>query len=302
VTSPVFGLLSYPGIENLGDGMQSRAARRFLPQVDQFIERERLATQQHAGPVRLILNGWFMHNADQWPPNPSIDPLLISMHFVEPPQPRIKRWKKFHRHHMLSGPGRDFLRQHGPVGARDLVTYEALMAQDIPAYHSGCLTLTLTHQCEGPRGDYLVACDLAPGELAALHRMAAGREVIEVTHLGGELLDQVGQDAAVDRLLDLYAGAAAVVTTRIHAAMPCLAIGTPVLLVHPRKPARRIADVALLMHHCDEASLHRGTVDFDFAAPPPNPDRHLVLAQDLAARVRAFTGFDSQTAASSITD
>lgn len=294
MTFTAYGLMSYPGIENLGDVMQSRAARRFLPRVDGLIERERLSTRQHDGPIKLIMNGWFMHDARQWPPHPSIDPLLVSMHFVESRPARVRKWIKSSRERMLSGEGAEFLRRHGPVGARDPVSCEALLAKGIPAYHSGCLTLTLRHERNEKRGEYLVACDLAPQELAALRGIAAGREIICITHLGGDVMDQQQQEQAVEQLLDLYAGAAAVVTTRIHAAQPCLAIGTPVLLVHPAKPARRIADVALLMHSCATDRFIRGHCDYDFASPPANPDRHLKLAGDLAARCKAFTGFDQQ--------
>lgn len=292
MTDLAFGLLSYPGIENLGDVMQARAARRFMPQVDCLIERELLATQQQDGPVKLIMNGWFMHDHHQWPPHSTILPLLISMHFVEPPRPRIRKWHRSPREMMLSGAGAEFLRAHGPVGARDLVTLEALEAADIPAYHSGCLTLTIRHERAVPRGDYIVACDLSPQELKALKAMAAGREVISITHLGGEELDQQAQEQAVEQLLDLYAGAAAVVTSRIHAAQPCLGIGTPVLLVHPPKPARRIADVAQLMHHVASDAFVKGQCDYDFVSPPANPARHLRLVEGLEARCRAFTGFD----------
>lgn len=292
MTDIAFGLLSYPGIENLGDVMQARAARRFMPRVDCLIERERLATQQHDGAVKLIMNGWFMHDDSQWPPHPSILPLLISMHFVEPPKPRIRKWHRFNRDRMLEGAGAEFLRAHGPVGARDMVTFEALEAAGIPAYHSGCLTLTMRHERSAPRGEYIVACDLSPRDLKGLQKLAAGREIISITHLGGELLDQARQEAAVEQLLDLYAGAAAVVTSRIHAAQPCLGIGTPVLLVHPSKPARRIADVAQLMHHCTSDDFVRGRCDFNFLAPPANPERHLPLVNELVARCSAFTGFD----------
>lgn len=292
MTRTAFGLLAYPGIENLGDVMQARAAKRFLPQVDCLIERERLATLQHAGPVKLIMNGWFMHDADQWPAHPSINPLLVSMHFVEARPARIRKWIKSSRERMLSGAGADYLREHGPVSARDLVTCEVLEDKGIPAFHSGCLTLTLTHERKRKRGDYLVACDLSPRQTAALRLMAAGREIISTTHLGGDILDQRQQEQAVEDLLDLYANAAAVVTTRIHAAQPCLAIGTPVLLVHPPKAVRRIADVAMLMHHCPSDQFERGRCDYDFGSPPPNPDRHWPLVEGLVVRCRAFTGLD----------
>ena len=59
-----YGLLTYDENErffNVGDNIQSLAAKQFLPKVDEFINREELA--EHKGDaVNLIMNGWFSHN------------------------------------------------------------------------------------------------------------------------------------------------------------------------------------------------------------------------------------------------
>jgi hypothetical protein len=289
VTPPCFGLLDYPGIANLGDTIQSLAARRFLPRVDVLIPRERLSELPGGadGPVRTILNGWFMHETDFWPPHPAIEPLLISMHFVQGGRPRLRRWVRSRMERMLSGEGAEFLRRWGPVGARDIFTLEQLERRNIPAYHSGCLTLTLPRDDRVVRTDTIVACDLPPAALAYVRRIATG-PVEEVTHLGGEHLDAAGRDAAAGALLDLYAGAAAVVTTRIHAALPCLALGTPVLLVHEARPQRRIADITALFHSCPVDDFVAGRHAFDLADPPANQDGFVALAHDLVERCERF--------------
>lgn len=287
MSEPRFGLLSYPGIANLGDAIQALAAKRFLPRVDALIPREQLSAPLAGGPLRTILNGWFMHEPANWPPHPAIEPLPISMHFVPPGVSHLRRWAKSPIDRMLSGAGADYLRRWGPVGARDLGTLEQLEARGIPAWHSGCLTLTLPRP-DVARGEDIVACDLSPKALAHL-RASTARQVVAVTHLGGETLDHAGQEAAAQALLAAYAGAAAVVTTRIHAAQPCLALGTPVLLLLlPPRPQRRVSDVAALLHACDERAFLRGVHDFDLAAPPPNPDGFRRFAAELEARCRAF--------------
>ena len=106
--------------------------------------------------------------------------------------------------------------------------------------------------------------------------------------MGGEHLDAAGRDRAANALLDRYAGAAAVVTTRIHAALPCLALGTPVLLVHDARPPRRVGDMTALFHSCSLDDFTSGCHGFDFADPPPNPDAFLPLARDMARRCKAF--------------
>jgi len=289
MTAPRFGLLDYPGIENLGDTIQTLAARRFLPRVDALVPRERLAAPLAGGDgaVRMILNGWFMHDVDFWPPNPAIEPLLISMHFVQGGRPRLRRWVRSRIERMLSGAGAEFLRHWGPVGARDYFTLEQLERRGIPAYHSGCLTLTLPRDDTVVRTDTIVASDLPPAALAYL-RGAVSRPVETVTHLGGEHLNTAGRDAAATALLGRYASAAAVVTTRIHAALPCLALGTPVLLVHDARLERRIADMTPLFHSCSIDDFVAGRHGFDFTNPPPNPDGFTALARGLTDRCEAF--------------
>lgn len=289
MSAPAFGLLSYPGIANLGDPMQSLAARRFLPRVDALVERERISQPPPGGHERLrvILNGWFMHDADYWPPHPSILPLPLAMHFVEPGRSRLRRWAKSPLERMMSGAGADWLRQWGPIGARDAFTAEQLEARGIPAWHSGCLTLTLPRPAGAPAHGRIVACDLPANALEALRR-ASPHPVEAVTHEGGEGLSVDAQMAAAQGLLNLYAGAACVVTTRIHAAMPCLAIGTPVLLLVPGNAGRRVRDQLGLMHHCDIDAFVAQRCDYDLRDPPPNPHVHLPLAAELELRARAF--------------
>ncbi len=289
MSAPAFGLLSYPGIANLGDPMQSLAARRFLPRVDALVERERISEPPPGGHERLrvILNGWFMHDANYWPPHPSIEPLPLAMHFVEPGRSRLRRWAKLPLERMMSGAGADWLRQWGPIGARDQFTAEQLEARGIPAWHSGCLTLTLPRPEDATTHGRIIACDLPDKALDALRRNSP-HAVEAVTHEGGEHLSVEEQMAAAAGLLELYAGAACVVTTRIHAAMPCLGIGTPVLLLVPANAGRRVRDQLSLMHHCDQGDFVAGRCDYDLRDPPPNPQTHLPLAAELNQRARAF--------------
>lgn len=287
-----FARLSYPGLGNLGDAIQSLAASRFLPGASQHIDRETISQAQLAGPVKIILNGWFMHEPGFWPPHPSIQPLLISMHFVEPSRNPIRRLIKSPRKLMLKGAGAEFLRQWGPVGARDRVTLEALETAGIPAYHSGCLTLTLRAPQGVGRCDHIVACDLPPSALHKLKMLAAGREVISTSHAAGEDMSAQGQESAARALLQTYATASVVVTTRIHAALPCLAFGTPVLLLIEKRALRRITDMAMLVHSCSVRDFVEGDCDYDILSPPTNPTDHLQLARDLVARCKDFTGHD----------
>lgn len=284
---PRFGLLSYPGVANLGDAIQSLAAKRFLPRVDVRIARERIAQPPEGeGPVRLIANGWFMHDPRQWPPHPAIEPLLISMHFAATDFGRFQRWRPRPVDRLLTGAGADYLRAHGPVGTRDAFTAEELSKRGIPNYLSGCLTLTLPPR-PMPRADFIVACDLPPALLAHLRR-STRRRVVAVSHTGKPHRDPAAQEAEAEEMLSLYARAAAVVTTRVHAALPCLALGTPVLLVEQDARERRVRDIAGLVHSVPAGAFLQGRHAFDLAAPPANPEAFRPLAAALEDKCRAF--------------
>jgi hypothetical protein len=283
-----FGLLSNPTAGNLGDAIQSLAAKRFLPRVDLRIARERLSDPPPGtDPVRMIANGWFMHDPRQWPPHPLIDPLLISMHFAATDFARFQRWRPRPLDRLLAGAGAAYLKAHGPVGARDPFTAEELTKRDIPCYLSGCLTLTLRPSADLPREDFVVACDLPADQLSHLQGSTRRRLVI-VSHSGERNRDPAVQEAEAEEKLALYARAAAVVTTRVHAALPCLALGTPVLLLQQGRPERRVSDMAALVRSAHGSDFLRNRYDFDLADPPANPEAYRPFAALLENKCRAF--------------
>lgn len=52
-----YGLFKYE-TENIGDEIQSIAARRFLPSVDTYIDRDRLGEYCPDEETKIITNGW----------------------------------------------------------------------------------------------------------------------------------------------------------------------------------------------------------------------------------------------------
>src|SRR5215207_3636118 len=285
---PKFGLLAYAGTRNLGDEIQSIAARQFLPRVDHFVDRESMDCFQvpDARQVKIILNGWFCHHPDRWPPARQLSPLLISFHITANPgigsdrkatevfaQPRI----------------RDYLRRHAPIGARDLHTLELLRAWHIESYFSGCLSLTLQRPAVAREEDLIIANDL-PDDVIAHMRAATSKRIVTNRHDNDEEHELATRLQRAQELLTLYARASCVVTKRLHAALPCLAFGTPVLLLDMAGDQYRFSGLSDLLHHGSVAQFLSGEMAFDIDAPPPNPDRHLALRESLMARAARFTG------------
>jgi hypothetical protein len=252
-----FGLLTYTENRrffNVGDFIQSLAAKQFLPRVDELINREALGSYS-GGPVKLIMNGWFTHNASDWVPAPAIDPLFISFHINNTAAPA-----------MLDSAGVAYLKAHEPIGCRDQFTVDILRAKGIEAYFSGCLTLTLDSYRvdDSARGDAVYIVDPLYGyptsakvtyDYRRFLRSVQNGDVFKIGRRARHLARLIDRDllatavhvnqeppantysdaekfAMAEGLLHTYARARLVITSRIHCALPCLALGTPVIFVN----------------------------------------------------------------------
>jgi hypothetical protein len=289
-----FALLRYE-TDNIGDDIQSLAARRFLPRVDHLVDREALDAFDPPGraPVKLVVNGWYAHRATSWPPtSPRLRPLVVSLHVNLADDAVAARF---------AGPeSLAFLNSVGPVGARDTATEAFLVERGVPAYFSGCLTLTLAPDPRVAPADYVLAVGVSD-EVTGLLSSRTDREVIALSPfvLPAPDLSPERRFARAAAVLACYQAAHCVVTTRLHAALPCLALGTPVLLLEDggdgyygtasRRPGK-YAGLAELVRHGPVAALADGGTRFDLEHPPSNPEDHRALAAALARRVAAFTG------------
>lgn len=85
----MFGILKREkgvgNIKNIGAYVQSIAQRQFLSDKKTcYVEIEELSSFKSDEKVNVIMNGWFMHNPEAFPPSESINPLFISFHLTPP--------------------------------------------------------------------------------------------------------------------------------------------------------------------------------------------------------------------------
>lgn len=318
-----YGLLTYDEgkqVYNVGDNVQSLAARQFLPQVDEFINRERMADYRK-GKTKIILNGWFTHNHSNWVPSDDIEPLFVSFHVNNTAAP-----------FMLNEKGVAYLKKHEPIGCRDQFTADTLRAKGIDAYFSGCLTLTLDNYKvdDSLRGDDIYIVDplysYPTWEKVSRHwkillRSIQNGKVWKIgqkkKHLEGfidaDLLKTAkyvnqeppsGRDtdeqkfAMAEEILHKYAKAKLVITSRIHCALPCLAMGTPVIFVNGFDSfvdSCRFDGILDLFNRIDvDAKTGKFTSNFglegkiDRNTIVQNLGKHHALAEPLKARCREF--------------
>lgn len=284
-----YGVMIYESTSNIGDDIQSYAAKRFLPRIDTVIDREKMdgfcLRNKVDEPVTVIMNGWYMHRKFNWPPSPLINPLYLSMHITEYDFLDIG-------YRFLDGLGGDYLRQFEPIGARDESTLALLKEKGIEAYLSGCLTLTLALPDQGERGDEVILTDVNKADAAALIKQFPNENWQKVSHtIDPEATRQKSLDErfeAVEALLKRYQRAKCVVTERLHCALPCLALGTPVLLLWENDNLDRMSSFLPLLHNMRIGETDACSTVFNIASPPENSTAYLKIRSELEDRCRAF--------------
>ena len=252
-----YGLLTYAENKrfyNVGDNVQSLAAKQYLPQTDVLVNREKMADYD-GEEIKMILNGWFTHNTTNWVPSKKIKPLFVSFHINNTAAPN-----------MLSEKGIAYLKAHEPIGCRDRFSVKILKEKGIDAYFTGCLTLTLDNYkvVDEERGDKIYIVDplynypkkikvfynlksfiksILNGKIFQLgkkrkhlKKIIAPSVLKSAIYVNQEPPANTHTDAekfeAAENLLKDYAKAKLVITSRIHCALPCLAMGTPVIFIN----------------------------------------------------------------------
>ncbi len=225
-------IISYPSSINLGDEVQSIAARRLLKNVDHYIDRENTHKFTSNEKVKLLCNGWFMGNADNWPPADCIAPLFISMHISKANGTANK---------IFTPKNIEYFKKHEPIGCRDLGTKKLFEEHGIKAYFSNCLTLTLERDETIDRDDSILIVDAFRTNYDKSFREYYERNIVperyrkNVKYIAQRNTDNLTVEERFEKaeeLLELYSKARLVITSRIHCALPCIALGTPVYFVH----------------------------------------------------------------------
>jgi polysaccharide pyruvyl transferase len=214
---------------NLGDEIQTLAAERHLPRVDARIDRDSLASFRADEPHVVIFQGWFSMAPERcFPPSRAIVPVFVGFHITE----TFGSVEYF-----LTGDRLAYLKAHEPIGCRDDSTRQLLERAGVRAYTTQCLTLTLPTRQRKPRHGKVFIVD---GDDLPIPRWLR-RRAVHVTQVSSATLGDEEKRAAAQRLLDLYRDEARlVVTTRLHCALPCLAMGIPVVFFGDPDDDRRL--------------------------------------------------------------
>lgn len=282
-----YGLITYKDTENIGDDLQSYVAIRFLPKIDYYIEREELDlfVPKEKQQVLTIMNGWYIHSKINFPISPYIYPIYISTHFSAYNSGGIKK-------EYLNEYSKIELMKYGPIGCRDRGTVKLLDELNIDNYFSGCLTLTIQADKKVKKKDFICIVDIdEKAEKYLRKNMEENVEIIKKTHtLDRDVNKKLSWNQRFDnvkKLLDTYQSAKLVITSRLHCALPCLALGTPVLLLYDENKMYtkdRLADYAEIVNHMStEEFLEKGITVIKKGIK--NPDDYLKIRNNIEKKL-----------------
>lgn len=268
-----YGLLTYDefdqyGGQNIGDYVQSLAARQFLPKGEKIVYLKRDHLNSYDGEeLKLIMNGWFSHIPENFLPSDKIQTLFIAFHLNSTAKDEI-----------LTPRNIDYLKKNAPIGCRDKYTENLLKEKGIDSYFSGCLTLTLgnTYKVNEKTNKVYFIDPYIGTKVSKLKMLKAMIKTIkhsallksiqkkmickkgikgyilsvlfyeqyskvfkedllenaEYLHNQFHCNNDIDYFNAAEDLIYKYASAKLVITSRIHAALPCTGLETPVIFVN----------------------------------------------------------------------
>ena len=283
-----YGTLSYDtrvsdtGVANLGDEIQGFPGLQFLPFSDNFLERDNTRACNRSQNILSFFNAWWgSRYVRAWPPPPSVDPILISIHIGDGMK---SKWT----HHI------NYLRSKSPIGCRDYATLEFFNAHKVPAFFSGCITLLMhTPNVDAQRTDDIYIVDVKDEYIKLLPKDVR-QKGIRINHdmSAGNICDKRSRYGEAFKLMEMYSKAKLVITQRIHCALPCVAMGTPVIFINSdgmpggggsrTSSSTRTRGLTSMFHTLDVYNIGHSKVSswfhrFPWENIPPNPDLATVM-------------------------
>ena len=218
---------------NLGDYIQILACMELLGSINLkpsvFVDRDtELANMPalEADDDRLLLplNGWFkllVGDDPQWPPHETIIPVFFGFHVRPHGCPALLERRSL-----------DYMKSHEPIGCRDPFTMHLLQDKGISAYLTNCLSLTFPIRPPEQTGDIVIVAS-GNQEILELIPPEFRRGQIYINH-HQKLESFDAYMAGARSLINLYrTRARLVITTFLHCALPCIAMGIPVVVFYP---------------------------------------------------------------------
>lgn len=141
----------------------------------------------------------------------------------------------------------EYLKKYEPIGCRDQFTMEVLRKYNIIAYLNGCMTATFPRRDTTKTYDNIYCVDI-PDSFRSIIPKEILQHCIFRNHVYMSNECPNGTEEKAREIYNEYVNnAKLIITTRLHAALPCIAAGIPTVLVKDQL-SYRFAIINKLMH------------------------------------------------------
>ena len=221
---------------NIGDCIQSIAVENLLVKLgipkDDLVKVNRDEIHEYDGEKCILpMQAWFCNYFGVFPLpwTDAIRPVFIGFHLSDGEGTRDL---------FLMREVDKKMKQFVPVGCRDRSTALYLRKNGIDAYFSGCMSMTLERRPSPAPHGRIFAVDISPRIRKRLPKYIAEQADFSISHnyffnnfpISLEAEHQFEQEAR--RTLERYRNEAKlVITSRVHTALPCMAMGIPVIYI-----------------------------------------------------------------------
>jgi len=257
------------GYANLGDYIQTLATELAIKQCVEkdstpvkFEQVFRSHLTNHQGGT-CIMQAWYEHKSLTFLPGPDTRPIWIGTHFNADARNLLNILYNNSEYRLSD------------VGCRDKSTLAFCQSMGMSSYFSRCLTLTLpkrsSEDTNGAKYTYVVDCS---EEIISLLPVSLKKKCRVVSQRGFRFQPWQSCETcrtAAENLLEEYKkNAKLVITTALHCAQPCLALGIPVVFVYPvynYKEEERFSSMDGILPQYTLQDLKDGTVVYPEKAP-----------------------------------
>lgn len=251
---------------NLGDYVQTLATQRVLKQIlpqkaYSFTDRDNLSNYSGQSAF-CIMQGFFAHGAT-FLPNNRIYPIWVGTHFAKSSQEDILRFLKFNPDYF----------SNQEIGCRDTFTKDFLSKIGVKAYLSRCLTLTFPLREKQETQTKVFIVDVPKKYLKYIPKDILKKAVfVNQRYIPiNNRLDCYNRDfylSQTEKLLNKYKKESKlIITTALHCASPCTAMGIPVVLINDEPQNTRFDFLKGILKIYNYADFKGKKVNFNPKAP-----------------------------------
>ena len=223
-----YGIIYNSQIKDLGEDILTYSVMKQMPKIDYIIEKNNLNTfvPEKEELVNTIIYGNFASNSLALPPSPFINPLFLSINFVN----RINNKTDYFDKYLL-----EYLSDNSPIGLENSHIINYLEDKKVDSYTSGSLILTLEAFKGIKKGNKICLVDINK-KIKNIIAKKTDSIITETTNIINEKtypsLSFEERMDIVEKELKLYQSCNLVITSRMESALAALALKVPTIFIY----------------------------------------------------------------------